>query len=328
MFVHMNNVSFREYTHGTSLAPMAGVTDSAFRRICRRMGATAVVTEMVAAAGISRRSVRSHKLLGFHPEEKPIGVQLFGRRPEDFARASEIVSGLGFDFIDINAGCPVRKVVGSGSGSALLRDIPALAAVVRAVSRGSGLPVSVKIRAGWSPEEPVPDTLPSILADEGAAALAVHGRYRTDMFSGAVRTGEIARMVENSPIPVIANGDVRSVGDAGLLMDSTFASGLMVGRGAMGNPWIFRSLVAGRDHLPAPDEVSAVIREQCSMMEEYIPPAHIYHMLRGHLLQYIRDFRGASMLRRRATGVDCREDLEDILEDMEEHMRRDMGEHR
>lgn len=324
MFAHMNEVSFREYTHGISLAPMAGVTDSAFRRICRRMGATAVITEMIAAAGISRRSVKSHKLLGFHPEENPIGVQLFGRRPEDFARTSEIVSGLGFDFVDINAGCPVRKVVGSGSGSALLRDIPSLAAVVRAVSGGTRLPVSVKIRVGWSPEEPVPDSLPSILADEGASALAVHGRYRSDMFSGAVRTGEIARIVKNSPIPVIANGDVRSLRDARRLMESTGASGLMVGRGAMGNPWVFRSLATGRDYVPRPEEVSAVIREQCGMMEEYIPPEHIYHILRGHLLQYIRDFSGASMLRRKATGVDCREDLENILEELEEHMRSEM----
>ncbi len=316
MFAHMDEVSFMEYTRGTVLAPMAGSTDSAFRRICRRMGATAVVTEMVAAMGLSRRSVKSHKLLGFHAEEKPIGVQLFGRRPRDFTRAASVVSDLGFDFIDINAGCPVKKVVRSGSGSALLREIPTLAAIVRAVCAETELPVSVKIRIGWSPDEKVPDSLPSILADEGASAIAVHGRYRTDMFSGEVRMEEILRMVENSPVPVIANGDVRTVEDARRLMEFTGASGLMVGRGAIGNPWIFRSLCEGRSLPPSPEEVVEIIREQFRMMSDYIPQEHVYHIIRGHLLQYIKGFRGASLLRGRASGVDCWEDLEDILNDL------------
>jgi len=318
MFAFMGNNAFREYTHGVVLAPLAGSTDSAFRRICRRMGATAVVTEMVAAAGLSRKSVKSHKLLRFHEEEKPIGVQLFGRRPEDFERASEIVSGLGFDFIDINAGCPVKKVVRSGSGSALLRQVPLLAAIVRAVSSQTTLPVTVKIRIGWSPEEPVSDSLPSILADEGAAAVAVHGRYRTDLFAGEVRKSEIERIVRNSPIPVIANGSSVSVQDALDLRDSTGASGLMIGRGAMGNPWIFRGITGKpEDAIPLPAEVVSVIWQQYEMMSEYIPVNHLYHVLRGYLLQYIRGFHGASGLRVRAVGVDSREYLSDILHELE-----------
>lgn len=323
MFAHMDEVSFRAYTHGTVLAPMAGSTDSAFRRICRRMGATAVVTEMVAAAGLSRRSVRSHRLLRFHPGEKPIGVQLFGRRPEDFARASAIVTGLGFEFIDINAGCPVKKVVRSGSGSALLRDLPLLAAVVRATVSGTDLPVTVKVRVGWSPDEPVPDSLPSLLAGAGASAIAVHGRFRTDMFGGTVRTEEIARLTDLSPIPVVANGDVTCLDDARALLSATGAPGLMVGRGAMGNPWIFRSLSEGREYSPSPDEVTEVIRDQFRMMSEYVPEKHLYHVLRGHLLQYIKGFRGASELRVRATGVADREDLEDILRDLRVHLNRE-----
>ncbi len=320
MFAFMENNSLREYTHGVVLAPMAGSTDSAFRRICRRMGATAVVTEMVAAAGLSRKSVKSHKLLRFHTEEKPIGVQLFGNRPGDFEGAAEMVSEMDFDFIDINAGCPVKKVVNSGSGSALLRNIPALAAVVRAVSSHTSLPVTVKIRLGWSPAEPVPDSLPAILADEGAAAIAVHGRFRSDMFAGEVRKSEIERIVQNSPVPVIANGDSRSVSDALDLMDATGASGLMIGRGALGNPWIFRGLVTGKpeDAFPLPEEVVSVIRQQYEMMSEYIPVNHLYHILRGQLLNYIRGFRGAAELRGRAVGVDCREDVSDILSELEE----------
>ena len=286
------------------------------------MGATAVVTEMVAAAGLSRRSVKSHKLLRFQQEERPIGVQLFGRRPEDFARAARIVTPLGFDFVDINAGCPVKKVVRSGSGSALLRDLPALCAIVRATADGTELPVTVKIRAGWSPSEPVPDSLPRLLAGEGARALAVHGRYRTDMFGGCVRPESIGRMVEHSPIPVIANGDIRSVEDAGELMSVTGASGLMVGRGAMGNPWIFRSLSEGAEYRPSPEEFAEVIRRQYLMMREYVPCGHLHHVLRGHLLQYIKGFRGASDLRCRAAGVDCAADVENILAELRDRLKR------
>ncbi|MCD4702183.1 MAG: tRNA-dihydrouridine synthase family protein [Candidatus Aegiribacteria sp.] len=320
MFAFMENSAFSEYTHGVVLAPMAGSTDSAFRRICRRMGATAVVTEMVAAAGLSRKSVKSHKLLRFHAEEKPIGVQLFGSRPGDFEGAAGIVSEMGFDFIDINAGCPVKKVVSSGSGSALLRNIPALAAIVRAVSSQTSLPVTVKIRIGWSPSEPVPDSLPAILADEGASAIAVHGRYRSDMFAGEVRKSEIERIVRRSPVPVIANGDSRSVCDSLELMDATGASGLMIGRGALGNPWIFRGLAAGKpeDDSPLPDEVVSIIWQQYEMMSKYIPVNHLYHVLRGQLLHYIKGFRGAADLRGRAVGVDCGEDLSDILSELKE----------
>lgn len=319
MFAFMGNNALTEYTHGVVLAPMAGSTDSAFRRICRRMGATAVVTEMVAAAGLSRKSVKSHKLLNFHEEEKPIGVQLFGSRPGDFEEASEIVSGLGFDFIDINAGCPMKKVVRNGSGSALLRDIPTLTAIVRAVSSRTSLPVTVKIRTGWSPAEPVPDSLPRIIADDGAAAIAVHGRYRTDMFSGEVRKSEIERIVRNSPVPVIANGDSGNVSDALDLKNSTGAAGLMIGRGALGNPWIFRGLTGSpEDASPLQGEVVSVILQQYEMMSEYIPEYHLYHILRGQLLHYIKGFRGASELRRKAVGVDSRDDLSDILHELGE----------
>lgn len=324
MFALMENTAIRSYTHGLVLAPMAGSTDSAFRRICRTMGATSVVTEMVSAAGLSRKSVKSNKLLRYTSEEKPIGIQLFGNRPDDFARAAALVSTLGFDFIDINAGCPVKKVVNNGSGSALLRDIPTLTAIVRAVSSRTSLPVTVKIRVGWSPEEPVPDSLPSILADEGAAAIAVHGRYRSDQFAGEVRKNEIERIVRNSPVPVIANGDSSCVSDAFDLMDSTGAAGLMVGRGALGNPWIFRGLTGElRDASPLPGEVVSVIWQQFEMMSEYIHESHLYHVMRGQLLNYIKGFRGASELRCRATGVDSREDLSDILSELEEFLNRE-----
>ncbi len=315
----MNENVIEAYTHGIVLAPMAGSTDSAFRRLCRRMGATAVVTEMVAAAGLSRKSAKTCRYLRFTPEEKPIGVQLFGNTPIDFERSAALVSDMGFDFIDINAGCPVKKVARSGSGSSLLKDIPKLTALVRATVSGTSLPVTVKIRLGWSPEEPVPDALPRLLADEGAVAIAVHGRYRSDMFSGKVRKEGIERIVRNSPIPVLANGESTSVQSALDLRDSTGATGLLIGRGALGNPWLFRGLISGDPSkaIPASTEYREIIMEHLSMMKEYVPTEYVYHILRGHLVNYLRGFRGASALREKAVRINSDQQVEELIREME-----------
>ncbi len=309
----MNEAFARAYVHGIVLAPLAGWSDSAFRIICREMGATAVVTEMVAAAGLSRRSVKTNRLLAFRKEEKPIGVQLFGKNPEDFVRASALVSSRGFDFIDINAGCPVRKVVRNGSGAALLGNIPLLAAIVAGVRSETRLPVTVKIRLGWSPKEPVPGSLPSILADSGASALAIHGRYASDMFAGNVRVGKMAELVSASPLPVVVNGDVKSRDDSERLLNATGGSGVMVGRGALGNPWIFRSLASGVDYRPCPEEVADTIRRQFRMMSEYVHENRLHHIIRGWLVHYLKGFDGAAELRRKAVKVSTGDDLENLL---------------
>ena len=224
----MSSIPF--YTSGVTMAPMAGVTDSAFRRICRRLGATCLVTEMVTAAGLSRKSVKTKHMLRYHPEEKPIGVQLFGAKPEDFARSAGLVSPLGFSFIDINAGCPVKRVLRSGSGSALLGDIPRLMEIVRATAANTDLPVTLKIRLGLTPEAPVPSNIGALAAEAGACALAIHGRYRTDFFSGDVRLEKMAEITALSPVPVIANGDSTSVQAAKRMRDETGASGILIGR--------------------------------------------------------------------------------------------------
>lgn len=305
----------KAYTHGIVLAPMAGYTDSAFRRICRRMGATCTVTEMVAAAGLSHRSVKSHKLLNYTEDEKPIGIQLFGNREDDFARAASIVTNLGFDFIDINAGCPVKKVAMKGSGAGLLRNIPLLCSIVRSTAKASSIPVTVKIRIGWSPGEPIPDILPSLLEDEGATAIAIHGRYRSDVFGGEVNIDAIAKLVEKSNIPILANGASESVESVLALKKDTGAQGVLVGRGSLGNPWIFRG-VAGNseDAQVRPGELKSVVMEQLHYMKEYIPEKHIYHIMRGHLMNYLKGFEGASALRQKATRVSSDDDVAELLD--------------
>ncbi len=305
----MSSIPF--YTSGVTMAPMAGVTDSPFRRICRRLGATCLVTEMVTAAGLSRRSVNTKKMLRFHPEEDPIGVQLFGAKPEDFARSSGLVSGLGFSFIDINAGCPVKRVLKSGSGSALLGDLPRLMEIIRVTAENTDLPVTLKIRLGLTPDQPVPETIGEMAAEAGACALAVHGRYRIDFFSGTVNTAGIARIAERSPIPVIANGDSTSVEAALRMRDESGSSGLLIGRGAWGNPWIFRGIAGGKP-FPESGELHATIMEQLTMMMEEIPRPQVFHIFRGHLVQYFRGFDGAADLRRRAVASESLQEVDII----------------
>ncbi|MCD6588676.1 MAG: tRNA-dihydrouridine synthase family protein [Candidatus Fermentibacteraceae bacterium] len=291
------------YTHGFTMAPMAGVTDSAFRRICIQLGATCLVTEMVTAAGLSRKSVKTKSMLKFHQDEKPIGVQLFGAKPEDFAKASALVSPLGFSFIDINAGCPVKRVLRSGSGSALLGDIPRLLEIVRVTKQNTDLPVTVKIRLGLTRENPVPDNIGELVSEAGACALAVHGRFRTDFFAGEADTERMKQIAELSPLPVIANGDSTSVEAALKLRDNTGSTGLLVGRGAWGNPWIFRGLNGGNPH-PEPGELHDTIMNQLLMMMEYIPSPQVFHIFRGHLVQYFRGFYGAAAIRNRAVRTE------------------------
>ncbi len=271
-----------------------------------------MVTEMTAAAGLSRGSAKTELLLGFADEERPIRVQLFGSRPEDFERAAGIVTAWNFSFVDINAGCPVKKVVSSGSGSALLRDIPRLLDIVRATASNTILPVTVKIRLGWSPDEPLPESLPSDLTEAGAKALAIHGRYRSDLFSGKARTGEIAAITRLSPIPVLASGESSSVESSIAFLRESRASGLLVGRGALGNPWIFRGLKGTGAGYPLPGELHSTVMEQLDMMAAYIPERHLYHIMRGHLVFYFRGFRGAPGFRNRAVRAESRSEIESL----------------
>ena len=316
----MGDISF--YSSGITMAPMAGVTDTGFRRTCRRLGATCLVTEMVTAAGLSRRSVKSKKMLVFHPEEEPIGVQLFGAKPDDFARSAALVSPLGFSFIDINAGCPVKRVLKSGSGSALLGDIPRLMEVIRSTAENTHLPVTVKIRLGLDPGSPVPVEIGAMAAEAGASVIAVHGRYRTDFFSGEVRLDEMRAIADASPIPMVANGDSTSVEAALRMKGMTGASGLLIGRGAWGNPWIFRGL-SGGNPLPGPGELQLVMTEQLSMRMETVPEPQVYHIFRGHMVQYFRGFRGAAEFRKRAVASESFQEIRQICREADEAMHRE-----
>jgi len=241
-----------------SLAPLAGVTDSVYRRICADFGARPVMTEMVSSDGFVRGhpSDKTRRLLRFHESERPIGFQFFGADPAVMAEAARRAAEIGPDFIDINAGCPMKKVVVKGAGAALLRDLPLLGRIVRSVvEAASPLPVTVKIRSGWDHTSINVVDAARVCADGGAFGVIVHPRPRSQLFGGSADWKVIRVVKEAVGIPVVGSGDVWSALDARRMLDETGADSVMIGRASLGNPWIFRettALLSGGAVPPAP----------------------------------------------------------------------------
>jgi tRNA-dihydrouridine synthase B len=239
------------------LAPQAGVSESPFRRLCRSFGADVVVSEFVSAEGIRRHDARTHQYLRFHDEERPIGIQIFGADPEAMGEAAALVEELyAPDYVDINFGCPVKKVVKRNGGSGCLRDLRLVGDIIRAVRGAISVPTTVKIRSGWSEETRNPVEIALRCQEAGAEVLTLHARTRTQMYSGLANWDEIAAVVEALEIPVIGNGDVWAGEDARRMHEHTGCAGIMIARGSHGAPWIFRQARAaleGRPVPPAPD---------------------------------------------------------------------------
>src|SRR5919202_2214751 len=238
------------------LAPMAGVSESPFRRLCRRFGADVVVTEFLSAEGIRRENPATIAKLRFTEDERPIGVQIFGADPEAMGEAAALVTDVFQpEFIDINFGCPVKKVVRRNGGSGCLKDLGLVREIIGAVVRSTHLPVTVKTRSGWSEDTRDPVGIALRMQDAGARTFTLHARTRTQMYSGHARWEEIAAVVDALDIPVIGNGDVKTPEDAVRMLRVTGAAGVMIGRGSYGQPWIFdqvKDILAGRPMRPAP----------------------------------------------------------------------------
>ena len=236
-----------------ALAPMAGVTDLAFRQICRELGAGMTVTEMVSAKALCYQDRKSRGLLKLGPGEHPASAQIFGSDPVCMAEAAQLAAEIsGADFIDINMGCPVGKVVANGDGSALMRDPEKAARIAEAVVKASPVPVTVKIRRGWDKGSVNAVELSRMLEQAGVAAVAVHGRTRAQMYAGQADWTTIREVREAVKIPVIANGDVFSAQDALRILAFTGADMVMIARGAFGNPWIFQQAQAALNGEPIP----------------------------------------------------------------------------
>lgn len=223
------------------LAPQAGVSEAPFRRLCRSFGADVVLTEFVSAEGIVRRSERTASYLRFDDEERPIGIQIFGADPATMGEAAALVTETyAPDFVDINFGCPVKKVVKRNGGSGCLRDPALVHEIVRAVEAATPLPVTAKIRSGFDESTRDPVRFGRICQDAGARMVTLHPRTRADMYAGSARWDEIAQLVRALEVPVIGNGDVRTGADAVRMRDRTGCRGIMIARGSHGAPWLFR----------------------------------------------------------------------------------------
>ena len=236
------------------LAPMAGVSESPFRRLCHAHGADVVVTEFLSAEGIRRENEATISKLRFSPDEHPIGVQIFGADPAAMADAAALVTDLFMpDFVDINFGCPVKKVVRRNGGSGCLRDLDLVEEIIRAVSKATPLPVTCKIRSGWSEEMRDPVGIALRCQDAGARVLALHARTRTQMYTGQANWDEIAKVADALDIPVLGNGDIKTAADAKRMLDHTRADGIMLGRGSYGQPWVFKQARALFEGQPVPE---------------------------------------------------------------------------
>lgn len=301
-------------------APMAGITDRAFRDLAREMGCGLAFTEMVSAQALIHGSRRTAEILNIAGEH-PIGVQLFGADPRIMARAAVLAVEAGADIIDINMGCPTPKIVKSGEGAALMRDPDLAGRIVAAVADAATVPVTVKMRKGWDEECPDALALARVVASAGAAAVTVHGRLRSEFFGGQA-DWEIIRAVKQAVrIPVIGNGDVRSGGDAARMLDVTGCDAVMIGRAARGNPWIFRNvlhyLATGREPpLPAAAERVAMALRHFDLLIRYKGEDRAVVEMRKHMAWYTRGLHGAARLRERLQLADTAESVRAMVRDV------------
>ena len=257
------------------LAPQAGVSESPFRRLCRGFGADVVVSEFVSAEGLRRGDRRTHEYLRFDDAERPIGIQIFGADPAAMGEAAALVEELyAPDFLDINFGCPVKKVVNRNGGSGCLRDLDLVQSIIRAVGAAISIPVTVKIRSGWSEDSRNPVEIALRCQDAGARVLTLHARSRTQMYSGLANWDEIAAVVAALEIPVIGNGDVWTGADARRMRDHTACAGIMIARGSHGAPWVFSQARAALDGRPVPADPDVaerfrIVREHARLAIEF-----------------------------------------------------------
>lgn len=302
------------------LAPMAGVSESPFRRLCRAWGADVVVTEFLSAEGIRRENEATIAKLRFGEDERPIGVQIFGAEPQAMQEAAAFVTDVFQpEYIDINFGCPVKKVVKRNGGSGCLRDLDLVQEVIRAVIRGTHLPVTCKIRSGWSEEMRDPVTIALRCQDAGVRAIALHPRTRTQMYTGHARWEEIAAVKQALEIPVIGNGDIKTAEDAARMRRETGCDGVMIARGSFGQPWIFTQARALLDGTPVPatppvEERFRIALEHARMVESYEQdPIGAALEFRKHLGWYVKGLPNSADLRRKLHAVNAFSEVEGIF---------------
>lgn len=316
--MQIGNITLNGYA---ALAPMAGVADRAFRELCMAFGAGYCVSEMVSSKGIAYHSKKSAELMEISATERPCAVQIFGTEPETMADAARFAMQYKPEVIDINMGCPAPKIAGGGSGAALMRDPDLCGRIVQAVSRAVDIPVTVKIRSGFDEEHINAVEVALIAEKNGAQAVTVHGRTRKQFYAPPVNYDIIRKVKQALSIPVIGNGDIVGAKSAQFVMEYTGCDYLMVGRGALGNPWVFREI---NEYFSTGNIISApTLEEKCDVLLRHIKSLVEYkgervgmREARKHTAYYLKGFKNAAKLRNSAFSMETLGDLERLVEEI------------
>lgn len=314
----MNKIGNFEPKHPFILAPLAGITDAPMRRINRQMGASLTYSEMVSAKGMYYNDKNTEKLLFQYEDENNTGYQIFGHEPDIIAYAAEKLNGRKHVLLDINMGCPVPKIVKNGEGSALLKNPELVEKIIRAASQNTDKPVTAKIRIGFAEGENNAVEIAQAIESGGGAAIAVHGRTRQQFYSGKVNRRAIAEVKKAVKIPVIGNGDVVDIESAKSLMEETRCDFVMIGRGALGNPWIFRDLQCfweGKDIPPPPtlEERRKMMLKQLEALEKLKGDYVAVREMRKICGWYVKGLPGSAEFRRTVNGITDIDELKRLI---------------
>ncbi len=312
------NIGNIELSAPLALAPMAGITDLPFRLICRRLGCGMTVSEMVSAKGLLYKNVKTTEMLRIDDGERPTAIQLFGSVPAELAEAARMVEASGADMIDFNMGCPVPKIVNNGEGSALMKNPQLAHDILAAMVKAVKIPVTVKFRAGWDDNNRNAVEIARAVEAAGVSAVAVHGRTRQQFYEGKADWSIIADVKQAVKVPVFGNGDIFTVADGLRMLEQTGCDGLMIGRGADGNPWLFTALAAALRGEPLPQPPSlkerlAQAAEHLEMLIAYKNEVVAVKEMRRHISAYLKGMPHAAEFRGRFHKVDTQEQFSELL---------------
>lgn len=317
------NIGNIELSAPLALAPMAGITDLPFRLICRRLGCGMTVSEMVSAKGLLYKNVKTTEMLRIDDGERPTAIQLFGSVPAELAEAARMVEASGADMIDFNMGCPVPKIVNNGEGSALMKNPQLAHDILAAMVKAVKIPVTVKFRAGWDDANRNAVEVARAVEAAGVSAVAVHGRTRQQFYEGKADWSIIADVKQAVKAPVFGNGDIFTVADGLRMLEQTGCDGLMIGRGADGNPWLFTALAAALRGEPLPQPPSlkerlAQAAEHLEMLSAYKNEVVAVKEMRRHISAYLKGMPHAAEFRGRFHKVDTQEQFSELLAEYSE----------